>query len=64
LTRDLQVAFKNPYLSISLQNYAGSRQAILSLKNINIPTLAKARLGIENIKGSNLVTVRHTIDQL
>jgi len=32
------------------------------MKHNTIPTLAKAKLNIESMKGSNLVAVRHTTD--
>jgi len=50
---------------ILLQNYAGGRQE--SYKNMKMQmsaTLAKAKLNTENIKGSNLVAVRHTTVQV
>jgi hypothetical protein len=50
--------------TILLQNYAGSRQQSHQIMKMQMfTTLAKARLNIVGIKGSNLVAVRHTTVQ-
>jgi hypothetical protein len=50
---------------ITLHNYAGRKRALYAITTtLLFAPLAKARHVIENIKDSNLVVVRHTMNQM
>jgi hypothetical protein len=64
-TRDLHVAFKIPYIQDVLLNLCRQEAAgIQNYENLNCPEHLPKGSSTQNIKGSNLVAVRHTTVQV